>query len=426
MVAVVSTLLPPLVFVSLWSTALSSDPCTVCIGGENITKPDKKLALPGFEWIDTCRGLATTIPLVLDATSPECPQVQSIGTMCGCPIPEDACLLCHGDPNAVLHNPENEVPLFQDSFPANIVPTCELVEANLHSTVKSEDALCTTSQSFLSAYCGCSNHPPTSRQHNNPCQMCPNNGRLNRNKTIDLFGFSTCGELDDAAQLLLLGGSNECSLVQAIVGLCECDSLPSDPCTMCRDGSAVPDHLFNKEIPFLVGGGPFGDLGDLAPTTCGLYEAYLKSLNKDDEMCPLAQSIGTYCGCDAVPNHCEFCPGEAIKPQYYEKTLGFLRAVEDAGVSPTCEFAETLLKQIPSDDLVQCFGMQQRAFLCGCNDGEWMYADTKNQSQKAALAWAPRMSGVLSALVSRSKSFWLKGTEGFRQLHSRHQCILHT
>lgn len=399
-----------LLFILVTSTGIiittkADNPCTVCPNGEPITTPDKQLLIPGFEVIENCQQLEETISLFLVQNDTECKQFQSLGTICGCPIPQpeqEACHLCGaGDSHATLEFPHNEIPLFRDLLPGNFTPNCEIAMASLH-TVNKNDALCRTSQSLLSSYCGCSNHVATASSSSmaggGSCKMCRSGVRY-PNKTINLFGFETCGELDGAVEMLLQEGSDECSVVQSISGLCGCDDLPSEPCTICRDGTAtVPDHLFDKEIPFLdPDAAPLGVLG-VAPT-CGTYAAYLQSLPSDDEKCPLAQGIGSYCGCAPVENHCNFCPGHPIDPSYYNKTLHFLSPVKEAGVLPTCEFAETMLKQVPSNDLAQCFAIQQRSFLCGCNDGVWMYAETKNNAQKLYLSWAPRVTGTLSILV---------------------------
>lgn len=396
----------------------SSGPCTVCPNGDPISEPNKELYIPGFEFIQTCQQLSDSISLLLRSDSPECIQLQSLGSLCGCPIAdaEQACYLCNGDPDATLANPFNPIPLFQEVLPGNLPPNCELVEANLH-TLNKDDALCRTSQAFLSSYCGCSNIGGSTTSASAPsCQMC-SSGVLYPSKTIDLFGFETCADLDDAVELLLKDGTDQCAIVQSIAGLCGCESLPSDPCTICRDGSSsVPDPLINKEIPFLQSDtGPFASFG-VAPT-CRLYEAYLLSIDANDAQCPLAQGMGSYCGCPPVPDHCEFCPDHPIDPQYYNKTLHFLSAVEEAGVSPTCEFAETLLKQVSSDDLVQCYGIQQRSFLCGCNDGVWLYAETKNEAQKRAMAWIPRGTGLLSLLVSDESPTTAKTSCGWITLY---------
>ena len=396
-----------LFFLSHVPSLVLAAPCTVCPGGEDITLPDKELAIPGFEFINTCGALNATIPSLLDDSLPECGQLQSVGTICGCPIPPNACHLCNGDPTAVVRNRTNPIPLFPDLLPGNIVPDCEIVQANMQGAVSSNDPLCSTSQLFLADYCQCSNVEPLPATRG-PCQMCSSgNGVPDRNRTIDLFGFTSCGELDDAVRLLLREETEECDLVQSIVGICGCDTLPTNPCTMCRDGSSVPDSLLDREMPFLDGGsgggaGPFALLQGIVPT-CSLYQAYLLSLDANDETCRLAQGMGSYCGCAPVENHCEFCEDHPIDPLFYNKTLNFLSAVEEAGVSPTCEFTETLLKQVPTSDRVQCYGIQQRAFLCGCNDGVWMYSDTSNEAEKTAIAWAPRISGALSLLVSHPK-----------------------
>lgn len=194
--------------------------------------------------------------------------------------------------------------------------------------------------------------------------------------------------------------SPECGFVQSMAGPCGCEELPSEPCNLCGEGSFVPDHMVDREIPFLLRDPTLdGILG--ATPTCGSYEAHLLSVQGNTDQCLLAKGMGSYCGCSRLPNHCVFCRDHPIEPEYYNKKLHFLSSFEEsAGVNPTCEFAEIFLEQIPSDDRETCFSMQERSFLCGCNDGVWMYARTKNETQKRVLNLTPRVTGSLALLVS--------------------------
>jgi hypothetical protein len=171
-------------------------------------------------------------------------------------------------------------------------------------------------------------------------------------------------------------------------------------------------------IPFVKS--PFGDAFSM---TCELYGAYLLPLDKDDQQCDIALGISSYCGCPPVQNHCEFCPGEPIQDEFLQTELIFLAEVRETGVIPTYEFVETLHLQVQQDNVVQCFGLQQKNFLCGCNGGNWYDAGAKNVPQKAALNWAPRLSGTLSFFLCNSSTLGYpskkrEATTGYCQLVS--------
>ena len=340
----------------LYPTIVVSAPCTVCQEEEDeiLTKPNTSLSIPGFEFMENCATLHRTIPEVLQDDAIDCTRIRAYGKIsCGC----------------ISTTENNNEPTTTTTTTA----TKTIVSTRRRRTRMNEAA-------------------------RKPCQLCPTpRGVLFPNRTIDVSGISTCRQLEDVIALALDADTPDCRDAQSIVGLCGCDTLPQNPCTMCRDGSSVPQELFHKTIPFI----PSTSNSRFAPnaTTCGLYEAFLKSIDAKDAQCPLSQGIGSYCGCPPVENHCEFCPMHPIDPAYYDKTLHFLSQVRQAGIDPTCEFAETLLKQVPSSDRLQCYGTQQRAFLCGCNDGVWLYANTRNNAMKLALAWAPRVTGTLSLLV---------------------------
>lgn len=161
-------------------------------------------------------------------------------------------------------------------------------------------------------------------------------------------------------------------------------------CSLCRDGSPVtfPD----QPVPFL-------SLAGIVPT-CELYQSLVASFDKGSEMCENAQLFGTVCGCPAVENHCVFCPGEQIPEASWDRDVHELSTFRE-GVSATCKDVESYLQyQIPSSSQLCELG-QQNNHLCGCSDGVFSYLSADTYTRQAVLAWVPRITAMMSLIVSR-------------------------
>lgn len=136
---------------------VSAAPCTVCRDGSAVTLPEKKVQISALYPEMQCSSLDSLIPnLFPDENSEECGLIHQFSTLCGCPIPENACTLCPdglavGAPDAVLN--ENYAALIPDP---DLPPTCDLVQSYLHSVSK-QDELCVFSQYDAVTSCGCSN-----------------------------------------------------------------------------------------------------------------------------------------------------------------------------------------------------------------------------------------------------------------------------
>lgn len=68
-------------------------PCPVCREGE-MSLPEKRIILPGFEVIETCEALNDFILSVLEYGTEECSQLQSLGAIYGCTVGDNPCQLC--------------------------------------------------------------------------------------------------------------------------------------------------------------------------------------------------------------------------------------------------------------------------------------------------------------------------------------------
>jgi hypothetical protein len=75
-----------------------------------------------------CQQIYQLLPssgLYPNSSHPDCLAIQSVGALCGCPIPGNACTICSGEhaPIAYLERP---LELFQELF-GGIILNCELL-----------------------------------------------------------------------------------------------------------------------------------------------------------------------------------------------------------------------------------------------------------------------------------------------------------
>ena len=411
------------------TTTTTTTSCNLCRGGEPILFPDKSISIPGFAFLDTCGSLGAVLPF-LGPNSTECGLLQSLGTLCGCPMQQNACQLCREQeeeeeedvtgsvttsnsttiptPESVLSNPQGDLPFLSFLF-GGVVPTCELYEAYLHN-FNDTTSDCIVGQEFLSQYCGCPSLssssldiPSTPAMNNNdndstntaptPCNLCPSGANMttpNANISIPGFPFRTCHELNDAVIFLTDEGSPQCDLVQSISSLCGCPP-PQDQqerCTLCEDGSSAP--FPDKPVQWATG----AFLG--VTPTCALYEAYVNGLSQDDTSCSLAQTLGPHCGCaPSVQDHCVFCEGGFPQESLQNDMYIIDTDEENTGIAPTCELFETFQYSLrPRDGF--CMVGQYLGYVCGCNGGRAKYYGADQQWQKILLVWLQRVSGILS------------------------------
>ena len=82
----------------------STTTCTLCRDGSDVTMPDRVISFAteqfGFE--PTCAQAQLAVSGLADK-SPECNEAQLLGSYCGCPALENACILC---PNENMTNPD--------------------------------------------------------------------------------------------------------------------------------------------------------------------------------------------------------------------------------------------------------------------------------------------------------------------------------
>lgn len=200
-------------------------PCTLCGDGSAVTLPEKKIQISAVYPEMQCSSLDSLVPnLFPDGTSEECSTIHRFSTLCGCPrLVENACTLCPdglpvGAADAELD--ENYASLIPDP---DLPPTCELVEAYLHS-VPSEDELCRFSRRNAATTCGC--RGGLGVQHNQTISNSTNifdRGDTASNKPIrvgQVFGSTSEQELETLYQVSRAAALM--SLVASIIVLQDC------------------------------------------------------------------------------------------------------------------------------------------------------------------------------------------------------------
>lgn len=131
---------------------ISASPCTVCPDGSAITVPDKVVDIPGVPSVD-CATVEKLIPVMFqDDSSQECQLVHQLSTMCGCPQAKGCCRLCPD--GSSVSKPAAPVDVFSEHFGGS-VPSCEVVEAYLHSFSEVDWFCSYAQQEEVWETCGC-------------------------------------------------------------------------------------------------------------------------------------------------------------------------------------------------------------------------------------------------------------------------------
>ena len=391
--------------------------CTLCHNGAIMDLPNNIPINDGLLAGQSCTQINQWAGILFTSSSQECQTIQSLGTMCGCPLPDsdgrEPCTLC---PDGQLATkPDKALPVFSELavFAETIGtnPTCGMFQAYLLSSSSSEDGLCSIAHDYMADYCGCHTDSPiistAETEAAGQCSICSSteDRMLYPNRTLNMegFPFETCREVSEAASLLLLEGSNTCESLKGFGHFCGCPTTTTDQtakskCSLCSDGSAVP--LRDKSFPNLKDA-----FGGFTPT-CAIVESNLLSTSEaGSDECEAVQLFGSYCGCPSIDNHCLYCPGmDQLPPSYANKTIDeFATYFGDAdgsiSQSITCEDAWPTQLQLRARDR-RCFLGRHGSYLCGCNGGESKYLDAKAFAHKVVLAWIPRFTGSLSVLVS--------------------------
>lgn len=246
----------------------ASASCSLCVGGNDVLFVNRSKTftdVPGL-LMKTCGELVDVAEL-LDAGSRDCKSLQTWGTYCDCPVPQDACTIC--EPGLVPFY--GTMPLRQlkplsaefDIFGATsfTILTCDAFNSALNVLAKQGDAFCTHARTLNNGLqkCGCADpnstgvgivddmpvfFDPNATESPTPapvsvCTVCPqgNDAMLvNITKEIHLPGLlvKTCGELVEAASLFQ-ADSSDCQSIRTLASYCGCPA-PSNACQICPPG----------------------------------------------------------------------------------------------------------------------------------------------------------------------------------------------
>jgi hypothetical protein len=334
------------------TTLVQAQGCQLCSNAPNGNAPstflsDKPVSLPApYSFINTCGQVASVALTLLEETSEECAGLQAVQTYCGCPRPASACFLC-GDDTLAVRNTSRLV----DFALALVDPTCDYVEAFLHSQPRDSDT-CAQGQAYAPE-CDC--------------------GAVVAANTTELTD-ETPG-LDD----------------------------PTTTCTLCGDGS--PLAFPTKDISGFLEGFLIEFVGDSASVSCEFLDLYLQSQEIGSQTCLDAQFfLAGICGCPPrdPDDRCTFC-SHAIDLNgtvYTIQDFGFAAAPCGDLVLFTTSLQEDDDRE---DDDGWCSYTRQMRPYCGCTDGTYDYLGTgssTNLTKKKLLVWVPRVTALLSLLGS--------------------------
>ena len=387
-------------------------PCTVCRGTTDVPLPSKTIDLSSLGVLE-CGNANSVLGLIFpNASNPACQTIQAVGGICGCPpLIENGCDFCLGSP---LSFPDRKLPgalaleADEDSSAvaafSEVDVSCEMLHSIFMSTYQNDDPVCQGIHWIFGDYCGCTS---IHIDWHEPCRLCASPsmpdakvGEPDRPLLIDGIPYDTCGKFEAATELLFIEGSEQCDMMRRMLqSYCVCPQPePETPrCSLCTDGSAPTKP--HTPFPFLKSlQGP--DIG--WDPTCVLMDSFASTLARDSKECIILQLTGSYCGCPGVEDSCDICPGETIPEEYrdvvingLEEFMGF--APDTVGV--TCGMTEFLQDQVHRDDTV-CRLAYRRRDLCGCNDGIFVYNEADTLTKQALLVWMPRITALLSMIVS--------------------------
>jgi len=229
-----------------------SNECTLCPGGQIV--PDQSgvdmFINTGNEDRVSCEK-AKSLAAKTENGTEVCNQIQRGSTVCGCPIPENACRLCKngGEVTATgtfITTPDGER------------VQCESFEAQLHN-FESNSIECTSLNDSYADECACS-EPEVFV----PCSICVGGDEVafpeKELKGFEGFPFllePDCGKFSELT-LLSPENSQECRRNRGMAQFCGCKPRAENTCTICKGGDAMSNPF--QEVLFT-----FGAINDIYP-----------------------------------------------------------------------------------------------------------------------------------------------------------------
>lgn len=319
---------------SLEVVVVEAQGCTVCKGGEAISKPEQEISLPEGSGspiaINDCATLDRVAAFV-GAESEECVGIQTLGEVCGCPSepsasspPTSQCRLCPSGSQfrnssqilaktglSVQNMSSNGESLLLQltNFSQMTEPTCGVLnEFVAMSNISADD--CMDAQLFVDTCGGCSAidrpEPPEQDegQQVEMCTMCLDGQPVAwPDKVIENFvtPLPSCGALEQAASSVPLD-SGDCNSLRGMGKACGCN-MPENACSICGDREMTLPHAMyawgkqGSVTGTTVDDDQFGDSRDWE-FSCEVLDSVLALRTEQGaETCLVFELRGASCGC---------------------------------------------------------------------------------------------------------------------------------
>lgn len=333
--------------------------CPLCVNGEEITNPVKRLGITNPLSLETCLDLSNAVGFLAEG-SELCLQSRALGGLCGCPVPPTACTICAQGSNMTqpLQVLDGLVELDESGTSFGLDTTCELVESAIGLYDETAQLCLDLPFDKLRSYCACSGTPSDEEimvvENTATCNICVG-GELLWDVSESSFIYQerliTCR---DAVQLAssTVKGSDVCKLIQDAGTICGCP-IPDDACELCRGGFLGEA---SKEIVLVDG----------EVIACNVLEARLHLVDESSQECSSTDVYAAECGCTAGVEFqpCTLCPlGESVP--YPERNVSGIDGLGFDYVEHNCaamEYAITF-SDVTS---VTCKTAQVIGKLCGC------------------------------------------------------------
>ena len=132
-------------------------------------------------------------------------------------------------------------------------------------------------------------------------------------------------------------------------------------CELCFDGETItkPDYVLGLTDPVRI-------------QTCEHLVDLLVFIQEDDDLCSVARSVSTLCGCpNRPPNACTICGENMTRPHQNLAGLVDLGGVDYFGLASTCALLESGINNIDKDE-EECstLPIDELQLYCGCPSGE--------------------------------------------------------
>jgi hypothetical protein len=350
------------------NTITRTSACSLCLNGEIISNPAKRIDLTQPVPLATCLDLSNILAFV-DETSDLCLQARSLSSLCGCPARRDTtntttttCTVCAEGSNMTLPlqvlDGLLELPMSGASF--GLTTTYEILESAINQYEHNEQRCLDLPFDDLRQYCACSSNtdddeaPAEEADSTTACNFCVGGEQL---VEISDSSFVFQGALIsclDAAELVRTTekNSDNCRALQSAGTICGCP-VPSNGCELCR-GGVLGDP--NREIVLAN--------GDV--TACNVLEASLQLLDEGSLECSLKDQYAAECGCTAALEFqpCTLCPlGEEVPNP--ERNISGIEGLGYDYIEHNCGI---LADAASNTDLNSdfCKSTQLLGKLCGC------------------------------------------------------------